>query len=197
MMKGFAVFAVVLFLLSTQVTQAATLEEGWYVKLGLVDVRGWDGTSYCVIDWNFTGDLGMVGPFSVTSPDPVWARRMVSVDSTVSGIAPGTSVYLWGTPVTEVTFPITGVVPYYDTDYDASRMRLQLLMYHADAGYTILWEQNRSGVWGDAGSVLSQNQSIPIGYTPVFRVTVIPEPMSLIVLSSGLIALAFSLRRER
>lgn len=196
MKKGFAVFAVVLFLLSTQVTHAANLEEGWYVKIGWVTVGGWDGTSDRIIDWDFTSDLGIVGPFNVTSPDPLWARRMVSVDSTVSGIAPGTNIDLWGAPVAEVTFPITEVVICYDTNYDATQMRLELLIYSPDAGFTLLWSESKSGTHSVWTNVLGQSQYIPIGYVPVFRVTAVPEPPVAVVFVTGLSSLLVRIRRR-
>ncbi|MGI6296926.1 MAG: PEP-CTERM sorting domain-containing protein [Armatimonadota bacterium] len=185
-MKKFVVaVAIVVILLSAQISQAADLQEGWYVKLGWVDVRGWDGMRERVVDWDFTGPLGSVGPFEVTSPDPLWARRMISVPNTVSGIAPGTSVDLWGEPLSLVDFPITEVVVCYDTNYDAAKMRLQLFMYQQDTGFTLLWSEERSGLHQVWSNVLGQFQMIPVGYSPVFRVTVIPEPSTVLALFSG------------
>jgi len=196
-MRSQRILLILCMLVFAGAAHAADLQAGWYVKLGLVDVRGWDGYQWGIVDWNFVGGLGTYGPFEVTSPDPVWARRMVSVPSSVSGVAPGTSVDLWGEPTREVNFPISAVVPCYDTYYDASQMRLQLLMYKQDAGFTLLWEQARSGFWGDWSNVLSGSQVIPVGYSLVFRVTVVPEQGSLLVTICALASTLLSRRRGR
>jgi len=176
---------------------AADLQAGWYVKLGLVDVRGWDGYQWGIVDWNFVGGLGTYGPFEVTSPDPVWARRMVSVPSSVSGVAPGTSVDLWGEPAIPIGFPVSEVVVCYDTNYDATRMRLELLMYRADVGFTMLWAENRSGLHQVWTNVLGPSQVIPLGYSPVFRVTVVPEPGPFLAIIWGMLCKSVSGRRWR
>jgi len=181
-MKKTAAIIVVLLLLTAQACLAVDLEAGWYANLGLVDIHGWGPSGEVVVSWNFTGALGPQEPFEVTSPDPVWARRSVTVLQTTTGIAPGTAVYLWGEPVTPITFDIIDVVPYWETDYDATRMQLQLLSYSPQTGFTLLWSQTASGHNLSFSGLLSGFQEIPLGAEPVFRVIVVPEPCSFAVL---------------
>ena len=197
MKKGFAVFAVLLLLSLSQVTQAVTLEEGWYVKLGGVALFGFDPvlSFYTGADWHFTVDTGDQGPFNVASPDPVWAERMVSVPETVTGVIPGASVYLWGEPTYPVTYAITEVGFFWETNYDASRMRLDLLAYDG-AGFTLLWSQDNSGLDSGFRNVLTASQSIPVGSVPVFRVTVVPEPSSMLAMIGCVAGAVFVLRRR-
>ncbi len=197
-MKKFVVaVAIVVLLLSAQVSQAADLQEGWYVKLAAVALYGFDyGINfYTGTAWHFTGELGEHGPFTVTSPDPVWAERTIAVNETVSGIAPYTSVYLWGEPENPVTYDVTEIGLFWETDYDAASMRLELLSYDG-FDFTLLWSQDKSGFNSGYHNVLSAWQQIPVGSVPVFRVTAIPEPSSLLALFGYFGAIALMHRRR-
>jgi hypothetical protein len=192
MNRAAVVVSVLCLVVLGQAGWAADLQAGWYVKLGLVALWGRDpGTGHEVgVDWNFTGGLGTFGPFEVSGPDMWYPQRMVSVPSSVTGVAPSTSVYLWGEPSRAVDFVVSRVSPFWDTYYDGASMRLELLMYGESTGFTLLWSQTKSGVYGGAGNVLSEFQSIPIGHVPVFRVTTVPEAHSLFVVGYGLLCAA-------
>jgi hypothetical protein len=181
------------------VGQAADLQAGWYVKLAGVGMFGpiseppyRTGTG-----WNFTGELGMYGPFEVSSPDPVWAERMVSVPVSVTGVAAGTSVYLWGQPTWAVYYPVDALDFYWETNCDKSVVQLELLMYNPSYGYTKLWSYSQSPYNSGFDNVLTFPQEIPIGYVPVFRVSVVPEPNGVIVLLTGAGAVFGFLRRRQ
>ncbi len=197
MKKLVVALAIGVILLSAQVSQAADLQEGWYVKLGMVTLWGFDyGINfYTGTDWHFTGEIGEHGPFTVTSPDPVWAERTIAVNETVTGIAPYTSVYLWGEPENPVTYDVTALGLYCETNYDASCMRLELLSYDG-IDFTLLWTQDKSGFNTGIRNVLSSSQMIPIGSVPVFRVTVVPEPSSLLIVFGCFAGMTFVRRRK-
>ena len=182
-MKRLAIALVVIGLLTvSQVTHAANLEEGWYVKLGGVALFGFDPAtmSEFAADWNFTSPLGQSGPFSVTQPAPTWPQRLVVVEETASGIAPGTGVDLWGAPL--LSLPKTGYLTYLsfacDTTYDATQMRLSVLIGHTDGTEDTIWEQSRSGSNHGAPSIYLGNHTMLSSDTFLFRVAAVPEPTS-------------------
>lgn len=199
-MKRVALLLVVLIMSLTlaQLSQAADLQSGWYVKLAGVALFGpiSEPPYRTGTDWNFTGELGAYSPFEVSSPDPVWAERMVSVPVSATGVPVGTSVYLWGQPVDPVNYPVDAITFHYETNYDASQMQLQLLMYKPDSGYTLLWSQSQSGYHSAWENGLTFPQKIPVGYVPVFRVTAVPEPSAMLVLLTGAGAVLGFLRRR-
>ena len=96
-MKRLAIALVVIGLLAvSQVTQAANLEEGWYVKIGAVGILGYTpNVGPWNYDWDFTSPLGTVGPFLVTQPDPLWPQRLISVQN-LNDVPSGTAVDLFG-----------------------------------------------------------------------------------------------------
>ena len=194
MRKPAVLLAVMIVLTLGQACQAADLQAGWYAKLGGVALFGWDGVQERGIDWHFVGGLGTFGPFEVTNPDPVWPERTVSVPDDALEVVPGTGVWLWGEPEVTVDFVVQAVSIFWDTDYDATQMRLELLMYNETEGFALLWSQTQSGYYGGAGNVLGEYQTIPMGYAPVFRVRAVPEPSSLMTVC-GLLG-AFLLRRR-
>ncbi len=195
------VVAVLSLAVLVQTGQAADLQAGWYVKIAGVGLYGQtpEPPYEIATGWNFTGDLGTYGPFEVSSPDPVWAERMVSVPASVSGVTPGTAVYLWGEPAYPVFYDVRRVDFHIETNYDASQMQLQLLMYKPDLGYTLLWSQSRSGYQFYWVSPLIFPQTIPLGYVPVFRVTTmpaVPEPGGVLLLLVGVGGVSRLLRRR-
>lgn len=195
MKKPAVLLAVIALIVLAQGCQAATLQSGWYAKLGPVDLYGWDGTKERIVTWNFTDNLGTYGPFQVTSPDSWWPQRQVAVPNTVVVLS-GTSVYLTGSPVSQIDFSINKAVFHYETNYDASQMCLELLMQGPDNSMTLLWTQNTSGYTWGIRNVLSESQSIPIGYQPIFKITTVPEPTCLVTLFSGLGFITLILRKR-
>jgi len=195
MKKTAAVVTVVLLLLAAQAAFAVDLEAGWYVKLGGVALHGIvPGEGTWTTGWNFVDGLGDHGPFRVTGFDTRVPQRMVSVPEDAFNVAPGTSVYLWGEPDSPVVWPVSEVVVYWDSYYQASKMRLELLKYTGEGEFAVLWVQDESGASLHWDNVLTQGQEIEVESVPVFRVTVVPEPASAIVLAIGSVLQA---RRRR
>lgn len=197
-MRDLTVILVVLLLLGLGSTaHAADLQEGWYVKIGLVALFGWDyeANAYRGVDWNFTGGLGTFGPFEVTSPDPLYPQRMIYVPTTTDCVPDGTRVELYGEPQISITFPITRLDVSIDTMYDASHMRLEVLVHRLSGLDELLWSQNGSGhVYGTA-SILGDRVIQP-GENVFARVTAVPEPTSLLALAAG-VASAISILGRR
>ena len=191
MKKGFAVFAVLLFLLSAQVTHAANLEEGWYVKLGGVALWWIDPASGHEVgaDWDFTSPLGTVGPFLVTQPDPLWPQRLISVQN-LNDVPSGTAVDLFGqlryaVPNNAV---VTGISVPLATNYDATQMQLQVLIHHQSGIDDLLWSQTTSGHIMGTKDISTGKYSIAAGDSLLLRVTTLPEPSSLLILSLSVVS---------
>ena len=181
-MKRLAIALVVIGLLTvSQVTHAANLEEGWYVKIGAVAFFGVDGDGMWGIDWDFTSPLGVSGPFDVAQPDMLWPQRLVSVPYDVTGVIFGTGVDLYGQPEPPVDFLVQSIFFICDTFYEASQMRLELLIKRANGNTELIWSQTRSGpVLG--GPEIPLDDLFGSDDSFVFRVTTVPEPSSLQVL---------------
>jgi hypothetical protein len=179
--------------------QAVDLEAGWYVKLGGVAVWGFDpkigrDVGY---DWNFEGGIGMFGPFEVTQPHRTWPQRMVSVPSAVTGVAPGTAVYLSGAPTATIDFQVDRIDVSYDTLYDPSAIVVQALVLHSDGTEEVLWSHLRSGhAVGSAGVLGTSDRFLLVGDSVAFRVVAVPEPAGAIVLLTGAPLLAALSRRS-
>ena len=133
----------------------------------------------------------------ITSPDAFYPQRLVSVPQDTIGVAPGTSLYLWGKPMSPLPQNgiITGIGFHWETNYDAAVMRVDLLMCDPEQCYTTVWSQNKSGFhWG----IPDVNISIsPTTYQPAFRITVIPEASGLPVILAGFGILATRMRRSK
>lgn len=177
MLKSLVLVGALSGLLGTaQVSEAVDLQAGWYVKLGSGMLSGIDPIYQRpnTVDWNFVGSLGAFGPFEVTYQS--WQeQRVVTVPTSVSGVAPGTSIWLWAEPSDPVYWPISLVGVRWETNYQADRMILELYKYSTSGVYTLLWAQNRSGYNHYHGNLLGQWEEIEIGSIPVFRVRVVPE----------------------
>ncbi len=190
--------AVVFVLALAGAVQAADLQAGWYVKLGGVALWGWDwqANRYTGVDWDFTGPLGTYGPFEVTQPGPVWPQRMVSVPSAVSGVPPGTAVDLNGQPRSSLTFAVDRLDFAYETYYDATQMRLSLYLQHSDGNADLLYSETRSGLHSTFPEIPFDDWQMLADDRLVFRVTVVPEPSSLLAVLLPT-ATALCLRRRR
>ena len=197
MRKRGVLLAVLIVLALAQACQAADLQAGWYVKLGGVALYGFDGMYERGGDWHFEGGLGTFGPFEVTEPGVGWADRLVSVPTSAMGVPAGTTVYLLGEPETEVDFPVSNLLLAYETDYDATQMRVELFVHCAGGDYELLWSQNQSGYAMAIPDVLAGSGRLILpGDSIVFRVTTVPEPSQ--VLALGLpAALLIGLARRR
>lgn len=197
-MKRLAIALVVIGLLTvSQVTHAANLEEGWYVKIGAVGILGYTpNVGPWNYDWDFTSPLGTVGPFLVTQPDPLWPQRLISVQN-LNDVPSGTAVDLFGqlryaVPNNAV---VTGISVPLATNYDATQMQLQVLIHHQSGIDDLLWSQTTSGHIMGTKDISTGKYSIAAGDSLLLRVTTVPEPGSLLCLALPL--LTFSLRYRR
>ena len=196
MKKGFAVFAVVLFLLSTQVTHAANLEEGWYVNLQSVTLWWDDELGYAhPLDWQFTDVPSVCGPFTVTDPGLQRSSRIISVTADAA-VPAATEVTLSGVPANPVSYCITRIDVALETNYDATQMVLNVLAFHAGGGQDLLWTQTMSG------HLLGMKTIYPMSFAPIsgdsliFRVIAVPEPASMLSLALPLLVVTSRLRRK-
>ena len=195
-MKRLAIALVVIGLLAvSQVTHAANLEEGWYVKLGGVGILGYTpNVGPWNYEWDFTSPLGTVGPFVVTQPDPLWPQRLISVQN-MDNVPPVTAVDLFGQ--LRYAIPVDGIITGmnfgYQTYYDASQMRLNLYITHSDGTTRLAYSETRSVPISTFGSA-----SLSPGDTFYFRVTAVPEPSSLLILSLSVVSfIGFGWRKAK
>ncbi len=190
-----AVFLIVLLciLVLAGIAHAVTLEQGWYAQIRSIycDGHSEQGYEFSTQAWMGTAP-GVYGPFRVT-PDSTDYRKTVDVPTTDSGVVLGTALEL----------PLLG--GFYDTDvidslwvdrhtnYDATRMRLQLIQRNQSTGaVAVLWEQKQSNDNWHA-EYIGYNLS-PVGLA--FRVVAVPEPQGILPLSLGLLWFATGVRRR-
>jgi hypothetical protein len=194
MRKAAVLLAVLVVVLLPQIGQAADLQAGWYANVGTMSTAGWRDGVFTSLGWTF-GDQGNVPSyFEVTSPDDWWPQRAVVVSDSITHAVAGATVYLWAVPEIQVDFVLTDVNIHWETYYDASQMQLQLLAYDG-VGYTLLWSEQGVGAHSGYRNVLDLHQSVPVGSTPVFCVTVVPEPSCLFTLSCPVAVLLARRRR--
>lgn len=79
-------------------------------------------------------------------------------------------------------YAVDAVSFFWETNCDKSLIQLELLMYNSTYGYSKLWSYSQSPYNSGYNNVLVFPQKIPVGYVPVFRVSVVPEPSSVLVL---------------
>ncbi len=199
MKKITVVLAVLLLLALAQMGQAADLQAGWYVKFGQIALLGAipQPPYYTAIDWNFTVTPGTYGPFEVTTDTAQWAEWPVtiSVPTTQTGVAAGTSVYLYGQPEVPMSFIADRLDIVYETNYDSSQMIAQLYVQHASGQTDLLWTEPRSGHhWGNV-NVLGLWQYIQPTDTLYFKVVAVPEPSQFLALLTPAVCVLLMKRR--
>ena len=201
-MKRLAIALVVIGLLTvSQVTHAANLEEGWYVKLGGVGISGFTPmVGPWNYEWDFTSPLGTTGPYTVTqptTPDLLFTQRMVFVQNNVSNVSSGTAVDLYGQlryaiPSNAV---ITGIDAIAETNYDATQMQLQLYVQHSDGSSQLLSKESRSGHHTSGFSLQLPWQAVLPTDAIFFRVVAVPEPSTGLALLLPTVGLLWIRRR--
>ncbi len=188
------VVAVVSVLALAQGVNAADLEAGWYAIVRSVSIFTYDHEGMPELrggGW-FVTDPGSYGPFQVTDePRGDEYSRGVRVLEDAAGVLPGTGVEL---PLATGLYE-DEVIAYlgvdWQTDYDASQMRLELIQRDEQTGAVdILWQQDQSGaLWHYEYMAWD---TYPVGLA--FRVLAVPEPctfgtvailLSVTVLRSG------------
>ena len=194
--KGVFLIVMLCILAVAGAAHAVTLEQGWYAQIRTMMIMVYDQDGV-PIPWgggDFNTPPGMYGPFQVTK-DPYSYSRTVSVPSTVYGVAPGTSVELPILTYLADTSIIAVLGMDARTNYDASRMRLQLIQHdQSTGGTTVLWEQAQSNDYWDG---VTMSDLHPAGLA--FRVIAVPEPGTLVSLIFGVVGTAVLplIRRRR
>lgn len=196
-MRKLAVILVVLLLLCLCGTaQAVDLEAGWYVKIGDISMMMHDGPYQYGMNWYLTTPTtGSYPPFEVTSENPSW-QRVITIPNSVS-VPSGTSITFEGQPQVHTDLLIDRVDVLFQTDYDASRLALDLIWKHVNGTESLLRRQDQSGYVGGGLSALTPGMSLAQGDSVLIRVSAVPEPASILGLgASAFTALALGLRRS-
>lgn len=197
MKKLVVALAIVVLLLSAQISQAADLREGWYVKLGGVAIYGViPQTGQPVgLGWHFTAPVGQYGPFLVDQPDSTWAQLVVSVTQDVFGVPYGTGVNICLQPEAPIDFWVQSVYFGCDTFYDATQMRLDLFINRADGRSDLIWAQTISGPVVGGPEIPLYCHSFGSADTLSFRIAAVPEVSSLFAIL--FFSVPFLLQRAR
>jgi hypothetical protein len=149
------------------------------------------------VNWHATSPTGQFGPLLVeaSSPTTSYGRKLTITET--SDATPGVLFEDRGT--------YSSGYPYYQrvsvdwqTNYDSSK--LQLRMYRHRPGWTddeLLWSQTESTLhvgW----KMISCYPYMQSPDSLVFRLVVVPEPSSIVVLSAGMLfAVGAVMRRSR
>lgn len=201
MKKLVAALAIVVLLLCAQISQAADLQEGWYVKLGIVQL-------YCVVPtpphevwvtWIPSVQPGAFGPFQVTvdtaqnAPYPV----TISVPTTQIGVAAGTEVLILGRLENQISWSATSLYVPYETNYEPSQMRIELFQHRPNGQDELIWSQMEGHRTGNVNVLDGSGRTISPDDSIYFKVVVVPEPSQLIAVIMGCCGLFVGLRRMR
>lgn len=196
-----AVFvAVLLCILALAGTaRAVTLDQGWYAWFGgaYLQVTDWStGEPYVYsAHWYPTTSLGQYGPVTVSQWAGYPSTRQVAVPQDVS-VTPGVLFQDTGSiPLLDRTYPC--LYASWQTNYDANRMRLQLLRRRSGQD-VMIWEQATSGrVTSSVDWNIRFSSPFQPGDELVMRVIALPEPGGLTALGCGVSALLVGFRRRK
>jgi hypothetical protein len=193
----FLLFAVLLTLVLAIPAPAADLQAGWYARMYGIHVIQYDayGQPYIRATGWFVTPPGTYGPFALTD-EPFHSRdsREVTVPADVSGVGPSANLDLpIGTGMT-IGDPIAWVEFFWETDYDASQMRLELWRGRYGGSTERVWSQQQSDhrYWSE--SLLHNTE---LEGELFFRIAVVPEPSSLAMFLAGVGTAAALMRKRR
>ena len=199
MRKAVVFPAVLLLLIVPMVGQAADLGAGWYAKIRSVNVYVYDYQGRPTLIGGgcfYSTPPGQYGPFQVTDlPDGGARTRQVLVNAAAHGAESAASLDLPISTGRSDTDPLAFLDIWWETNYDASQMYLELIQRDVQSGaVSVLWTQRQSGS-------VAHEQNLAYGATAgglSLRVVVVPEPSSLAVLLISVSGTALcALRRRR
>jgi hypothetical protein len=197
-LSAFLLFALLATLVVAIPASAVQLQAGWYAQFGYVGLGGdqWDTEPPQLWEegWTPTSSLGQQGSMLVEEPNPVapGSRRV----TLTQGFAADPGIIFEDAG----TYP--GAYPYYNwvtvwwqTNYDAKRLQLQLFRHHQGRPDELVWRQTTSDAAIGHGNVWN-SYPLQSGEQIVFRLAVIPEPQGLTIVSAGIV-LGLALIRRR
>jgi hypothetical protein len=186
MRKAAVVLAVLVVALLPQVGQAADLQAGWYVKLGLVMFYGTIPTPpyEAWVGWDPSITPGAYGPFEVATDATPYAPYpvVVSVPTTQTGVPAGIGVTIHGQPATQFAWTATGLYVPYETNYDPSEMRIELYLHHSSGQDELIWQQMAGHRTGNVNVLDASGRTISADDSIYFGVVAVPEPPQLMAL---------------
>jgi len=180
--------------LTNGVTHAVALEQGWYAWIGGVYLQGFGVDGPYDAYWEPSSSLGQLGRVEVSQWHYVGTRKITV--STDTSVAPGALFEDVGS-YTYPNRPYQVVFLDWETDYDATRMRLQLLKRHAGQSDQLVWQQAVSNHQSGGGVNVWSSSALLPGDQLVFRVVAVPEPAGVAMLAFGLAPLALKFGRRR
>jgi hypothetical protein len=179
-------------LLVPSTAHAADLQAGWYANILAIStwLYGSEGYRPGPVGWFTT--QGQYGPFTATGGS-YDTHSYVSVPTTAYGIGSGQSLVL---PVSAMytSEPVAYVLFTYQTYYDPSQMRLELWRNRSDGSQELMWSQLQQGHQLNSFSVAHDSVYEGPFY---FKVSVVPEPSSIVCVLTALGCLSSVARRRR
>lgn len=188
-MKNFTIVCTLGLLLAiiAQCAPAVDLQAGWYVSYSWVSLEGMQSVDNSwATPWSPTSSLGNTGYLRVDATAPaVSGGRMISVlaDESMDG---GTVFEDYGTysaPYSYYQFVKVG----WETNYDASRLQLQVYRHVDGLTDQLVWSQSQSGYQVGFSNIWNTSPLLA-GQSVVFRVVAVPEPSGsviMLILASG------------
>jgi hypothetical protein len=177
-------------------THALTLQEGWYAWFGGVYAQVTyypSGESYYAF-WQPTTSLGQYGPVTVGLWEGYSSTRRVTVPADAS-VSPGVLFEDAGS-FSGLDREFSELYINWETDYDATKMRLQLFRRRAGQADHLLWEQAASGHRVADGTPMVDYPILVPGDGLTFSIAALPEPASVTGLACGIGLLALRSRRR-
>jgi hypothetical protein len=199
MRKVFLALAISALMMLEQSASAVDLEAGWYAKFGGVLLNGLDyydpDPMWYASEWSTTSPLGPAGPLLVAEGGPLYSRGCaISVPQDTS-VAAG--VLFQGCGYYDRSWPQYDLVTFcWETNYDAAKLRLELVLIRNTGEEQLLWYQGISGHAVEPYEGLNFPAPLRNDEDIEFRLVAVPEPSSAVMVS-GLMLLVFKLRRRR
>jgi len=169
-----------------QAGQAADLQAGWYACAYTVHLYtyGPQGPTLAA-GGTFQTPRGTQGPFTI-SRAPTYDDYARTVSVTADTLAdPLDSIVLPIAAPLATNTVLSSVAFLWETDYASDRLRLQFWHNLNDGTSLQLWDQPLSG-YQSGGASTAHDLMYEQGF--FFRVAVVPEPTSLLVLLTGLVS---------
>lgn len=184
-------------------SHAVQLQQGWYAWFAGVHLEGPynpnTGAPYYTTWWYPATSLGQSGPLDISVRPYFPDSRMATVRASTD-IQPRVLFEDAGTSAFDRAYYTVSAM--WETDYDADKMRLQLLRRRVGLADELLWEQASSShqiaqVGSDPMSYSYPSPLFGPGDRLVIRIVAVPEPASAMGLLVGIVGVCTRLRRRR
>jgi len=175
---------------------AVQLEVGWYAVFGDSQLYAYDLGNHAGwgSDWYPASSIGSTGLLQVSDGGLVPNGRTVTITQNAD-VRPGVLFEDVG------SYTMSG--PYYEdfmfgwtTNYDTTKLQLQVVRRGIDGQKTVVWFQPSSGGQVGLSNALAYQPPLVDGEQIGFRLIVVPEPAAATVLVLGMMTVAVACTRR-